>query len=98
MILVYCIKAGLYTLPNILLGEIFPSNIKGIVSLITNLLSNLAIVSVVVTITNVSYPISTDYRVYFLLSLFVLIGSTVTIFFIPETKGKTLQEIKEECQ
>lgn len=79
----------------VVLGEIFPNNIRGIgvgTGSMTNWISNtvvIAIFPVVVGLTGLA-------SAYWVLFVFCVLGVLFVIKFLPETKGKTLEEIEYE--
>lgn len=89
----YCIGWG--PLPWAIMGEMFASDIKskasgftvfvcwGLAFIITKYFSNVAI----------AYG---DYTAYWIFSVFCILSLLFTIFLLPETKGKTLQQIQYE--
>ncbi|KAF5271218.1 hypothetical protein FQA39_LY08225 [Lamprigera yunnana] len=84
---------GIFTLPWILLGELFATNIKGYaVAAATTYGSVLAFLS-----TKLFQPISENYGIHVVFWIFAVIcfmGALFCFFVQPETKGKTLAEIQ----
>ncbi|XP_046668437.1 facilitated trehalose transporter Tret1-like isoform X1 [Homalodisca vitripennis] len=92
-ILTYSVGFG--PLPFTVMGEMFPSNIKGLASAIT---AGLAcwFMSFLLTLyfNDVSQALGTD-TVIFLFATFCLLAFLFTIFILPDTRGMTLEEILE---
>lgn len=86
---------GVFTLPWILLGELFATNIKGIaVSVSTFYGSILAFL-----VTKFFQPISTKWGLHVTFWIFAgvcILGALFSFFVQPETKGKTFAEIQEK--
>jgi MFS family permease len=87
-------QIGLGTLPNLLIGELFPTNVKGIAGAIATVFDGLLgfVVSKMyeVIFTNVGSHVT---YLFFAVSCFVLF---VFVYgFVPETKCKTFNEIQE---
>lgn len=85
---------GFLTMPFAMAAEVFPGKIRGMATgLITCLayLFNFIIVKV--------YPMMMremgNYKVFFFYGAMSLLGTIFIVLFLPETKGKTLQEIEE---
>ncbi|GAB1859077.1 Solute carrier family 2, facilitated glucose transporter member 8 [Camponotus japonicus] len=85
---------GYLTIPFAMVGEIYPSKVKDILSNVT-----VSICYLVSAITVKIYPdmerLMHMYGVYFFFGIVSLIGLIFIIFFLPETKGKTLSEIED---
>ncbi|KAF2905994.1 hypothetical protein ILUMI_00182, partial [Ignelater luminosus] len=86
---------GIFTLPWILLGELFATNIKGIaVSASTFYGSTLAFLVI-----KFFQPISTAWGMHTAFWIFAavcILGAVFSFFMQPETKGKTFAEIQEK--
>ncbi|KAK5640741.1 hypothetical protein RI129_009288 [Pyrocoelia pectoralis] len=86
---------GIFTLPWILLGELFATNIKGYaVSIATCYGSLLAFLA-----TKFFQPISDDWGMhvtFWIFSTICFLGAIFCYFVLPETKGKTLAEIQQK--
>lgn len=85
---------GFLTLPWAMIGEVFPSDIRGLAGGLTTCMAyvfNFIIVKV--------YPdmvlVFSEYGVFFFYGAFALIGTVFVIVLLPETQGKTLLEIEE---
>lgn len=86
----FSVSAGLGTAPYAIVGEIFPENVKGIacIPVLTDSLFYFLII-MLFPFASKYYP----YQVHFLFSLVSFISIIFIYYFVPETVGKTLQEI-----
>ncbi|KOC65760.1 Facilitated trehalose transporter Tret1 [Habropoda laboriosa] len=86
---------GLNPLSYMMLGELFPTNIKGVAVSMANLWASLLafIVSKMYQVVSDSCGVYTSFG-WFAASCFL--GIIFIIFMVPETKGKSLLEIQEE--
>lgn len=86
---------GMQTIPFLIMGEIFPTNVKAFATFIMELYFALT-----VTVVSKFFHWSSNsfgMHVPFLgFAVFSLIGLIFVIFLVPETKGKTLEEIQDE--
>ncbi|KAL0281574.1 UNVERIFIED_CONTAM: hypothetical protein PYX00_002520 [Menopon gallinae] len=85
---------GFLTLPWAMIGEVFPTEVRGLAAGLTTCFAyifNFIIVKV--------YPnmveVMTDYGVFFFYGAFAVFGTAFVVLFLPETQGKTLMEIEE---
>ncbi|KAF2884940.1 hypothetical protein ILUMI_21217 [Ignelater luminosus] len=87
---------GLQTIPVILLGEIFPTNVKAFA------ISFSDIYFAVITIVSKFFQVTKDnFGMHILVFAFAgccVLGLLFVIFSLSETKGKTLEEIQEELK
>lgn len=82
---------GFLTLPGALLGEVFPVEAQGLAS-IPSLLSFL--VNCVTTKVHLYLYTNHGGSIYYLYAVLNAIGTVMVYFFMPETVGKTLEEIR----
>lgn len=86
---------GMAALPFTMVGELFPTNVKALGSTIAMMACNFC--AFVVT---KLYPIIADnfgiYTAFWIFTAFSLTGALFTILYVPETKGKTLEQIQEK--
>ncbi|XP_014234032.1 facilitated trehalose transporter Tret1-like [Trichogramma pretiosum] len=89
------IALGLSPLPYMMLGELFPTNVKGFAVSLANLWASLLafVVSKMYQVISDSCGVYASFA-WFAATCFVGIGFIV--FAVPETKGKSLLEIQEE--
>lgn len=88
------ISIGLVPLPWIMCGEVFPTKVRGLGSGISSATTFVAFFIVVKT----APGLMTNFGEVFTFlgyGVIALIGTTVMYFILPETKGKSLQEIEE---
>lgn len=89
------IALGLNPLPYMMLGELFPTNVKGAAVSLANLVSSL-----LAFIVSKLYQVISDYcGVYAAFGWFAIscfLGVIFIALAVPETKGKSLLEIQEE--
>lgn len=88
-------SVGLNTIPLIMMGELFPTNVKAFALCLMDFYDNM-----IVTFTSKFFHWSKDefgmYVPFFLFTILSFIGLLFFIFLVPETKGKTLEDIQEE--
>ncbi|KAM3959898.1 facilitated trehalose transporter Tret1-like [Aphomia sociella] len=91
------INTGCISLPNIIAGEIFPFEYKGIGGMISLMFFS---VNLIITLKIAPYLFSTIGLpgVYSILAFLVFYSLIVLIFIIPETKDRTLQDIENELK
>lgn len=91
----YCVGAG--TVPLVIIGEIFPQNIKGTASSITNIACSATamVLSNSYTLLKVSVGIGYTFWIFGATGIFATI---FIAFYVLETKGKTLQQIQEDLR
>lgn len=89
------IALGLNPLPYMMLGELFPTNVKGAAVSLANLMSSL----LAFIVSKMYQVISDNWGVYAAFGWFAIscyIGVIFIVLIVPETKGKSLLEIQEE--
>ncbi|XP_012525018.1 facilitated trehalose transporter Tret1 [Monomorium pharaonis] len=89
------IALGLNPLPYLMLGELFPTNVKGAAVSLTTLMS--ALLAFIVS--KMYQVISDNWGVYASFGWFAIssyLGVIFIVLIVPETKGKSLLEIQEE--
>jgi len=89
------IALGLNPLPYMMLGELFPTNVKGAAVSLANLMSSL----LAFIVSKMYQVISDNWGVYAAFGWFAIscyIGVIFIALVVPETKGKSLLEIQEE--
>ncbi|XP_034941281.1 facilitated trehalose transporter Tret1-like [Chelonus insularis] len=86
---------GIGTLPYVLLGELFPTNIKG-----AAVASGILVGSVFATLVGLSFQaMNTALGIHWTFWIFAIcctFGTLFVYFITPETKGKTLEDIQNE--
>ncbi|KAI4484679.1 hypothetical protein M0804_007245 [Polistes exclamans] len=87
--------AGLLPVPSAIVGEIFPPDIKCVAASICSI--NAAIFAFISSSTyQVFVDLITEKFTYWMYAIIVITVIPITMIFLPETKGKTLQEIQDE--
>ncbi|XP_018401407.1 PREDICTED: facilitated trehalose transporter Tret1-like [Cyphomyrmex costatus] len=89
------IALGLNPLPYMMLGELFPTNVKGAAVSLANVASSL----LAFIVSKMYQVISDNWGVYAAFGWFAIscyVGVFFIMFVVPETKGKSLFEIQEE--
>ncbi|XP_044727454.1 facilitated trehalose transporter Tret1-like [Chrysoperla carnea] len=85
---------GFLVVPWVMIGEVYPQEIRGIVGGMTTCCAHMSIFVVVKT-----YPMITHliyrYGAFWVYGCISLLGTIVLYVYLPETKGKTLQEIED---
>lgn len=85
---------GLAALPITLIGELFPTNVKALGSMVTMLSASIFAFGV----TNLYLIIAKNSGIHMPFWIFTacsLAGALFTLVYVPETKGKTLQQIQD---
>lgn len=88
---------GLQTIPVILLGEIFPTNVKAFAISFSDIYF-----AIITTTVSKFFQVTKDnfgmHVPFFAFTGCCVLGLLFTLFYLPETKGKTLEEIQEELK
>lgn len=85
---------GLGTVPNLMLGELFSASVKGKALFLLNIYYAVLIS----TISKLFQAMADNFGMYvpfMIFSSFCLLGTIFSHFCVPETKGKTLEEIQQ---
>ncbi|CAK9821297.1 Facilitated trehalose transporter Tret1 [Anthophora retusa] len=86
-------QIGLGTLPNALIGELFPTEVKGAAGAIVTIFDGILGFAV-----SKLYQVIGDslgsYTVYYFFSVSCFLAFLMVFFFVPETKGRTYREIQ----
>lgn len=88
---------GLSTLPTLMLGELFSTSIKAIGLSVVNVVYNIYLS----TSTKLFHSLTANYGLFtpFIVFFVCTLASTVlSYFFVPETRGKTLEEIQQSLK
>ncbi|XP_026672317.1 facilitated trehalose transporter Tret1-like [Ceratina calcarata] len=91
-IIVYAI--GLAAIPFTMMSEVFPTNVKAMGSMIGMLCTNLC--AFIVALTYQSIASHGEYVAFWLFSAVGIAGVLFIYCYVPETRGKTLQEIQDQ--
>ncbi|KAG8036519.1 hypothetical protein G9C98_003841 [Cotesia typhae] len=86
---------GIGTLPYVLLGELFPTNVKG-----TAVGSGILVGAAFATLVGLSFQtMNSAFGIHWTFWIFAIcctLGTLLVYFITPETKGKSLEEIQQE--
>ena len=86
---------GLAALPFTMIGELFPTNVKGLASTVCIVCCNVLSFFVVQTYQPIVDNLGTHFAFWFY-SVISFAGAIFIYLYVPETKGKTLQMIQKE--
>lgn len=86
---------GILTLPMLIKSEIFPTNVKAFAMLTTDIVftAGNAVLSKVYPLCERNYGIEVPYLFF---AICTCVGTVFVIYFVPETKGKSLEDIQKE--
>lgn len=94
---VVAFSVGLQTIPLLIMGEVFPTDVKAVALCATDIFY-----SVIVTVISKLFHWSNDefgmYVSFYAFAVCCLFGLAFIVFFVPETKGKTLEDIQNELK
>ncbi|CAH0693826.1 unnamed protein product [Chilo suppressalis] len=85
---------GYLIVPWVMIGEVYPTQVRGIVGGLTTCAAHLSVFSVVKTFPLLKHLLN-DYGTFALYGTMSIAGTVFYYFFLPETKGRTLQEIED---
>ncbi|KAG7187606.1 hypothetical protein KM043_016669 [Ampulex compressa] len=88
---------GLGTLPFTLMSELFPTNVKALGNTAAMILCNMTAFIMTRTYHDIVTALGM-HMAFWIFATCCAIGLVFVIFFVPETKGKTLQEIQLQMQ
>lgn len=93
LFMVFC-TVGYLIIPWVMIGEVYPTQVRGIIGGMTTCVAHMSVFSVVKT-----YPLLAkligQYGIFSLYGAMSLFGILYFYFFLPETKGKNLQDIED---
>lgn len=88
---------GMQTIPILMLGELFSPSVKAFALCLADIYF-----SIIATVVSKFFQIMKDsfgmYTPFFAFSLSCLIGLVLIVIFVPETKGKTLEDIQTQLK
>lgn len=88
---------GFLQLPWIMSGELYPQDIRGVMSGVTSCCAYVLIFVNIKTYPQMENLLTSNGTLY-LFGIFALLGAAYCLFFLPETKGKTLTEIMKQFE
>ncbi|CAH2238742.1 jg27666 [Pararge aegeria aegeria] len=95
MLYICAISIGLVPLPWMMCGEVFPTRVRGLGSGISSATTFVAFFIVVKTAPGMMSDLGEVFT-FLLYGIVALIGTGILYFILPETKGKSLQEIEDK--
>ncbi|KAG5311729.1 TRET1 protein, partial [Acromyrmex insinuator] len=90
-------SVGMGPIPWMLMGELFPAETKAVASGIAVMLNWFLVFLVTKTFPAMNEGLGADVT-FWIFATIMALGTVFTYFYVPETKGKTSQEIQEELQ
>lgn len=94
LMFIFLSTLGFLSIPFAMIGEIFPTNVKDLLSGLTTCIGY-----IFSSVTIKTYPdmllLMGKHGVFFFYALVSLAGTLFVFFFLPETKGKSLHEIED---
>lgn len=87
-------QIGLGTLPNALIGELFPTEVKGAAGAIVTIFDGVLGFAVSKLYQVIGNSLG-SYAVYYFFAASCFLAMLMVLFFVPETKGRTFMEIQE---
>ncbi|XP_030759850.1 facilitated trehalose transporter Tret1-like [Sitophilus oryzae] len=94
IIYMFAFNFGLGILPWVILGELFPSNVKAVASTITSLANFCLSFNVTACFPYMVEAIGMS-GTFFTFGVVMVLGTVFSLIFVPETKGKSLMEIEK---
>ncbi|CAG9796046.1 unnamed protein product [Diatraea saccharalis] len=88
------ISIGLVPIPWIMCGEVFPTRVRGLGSGISSAITFVAFFAVVKTAPGMMMNLG-EMITFLIYGIIALVGTGILFFILPETKGKSLQEIED---
>ncbi|KAI5644057.1 sugar transporter domain-containing protein [Phthorimaea operculella] len=85
---------GYLIIPWVMIGEVYPTQVRGIIGGFTTMAAHMSVFSVVKTFPFMKNAMH-DYGIFGLYGTMSICGIAFFYFFLPETKGRTLQEIED---
>lgn len=92
MVFMVGFSIGFGSIPFLLMGELFPTKQRGILSSFAGSFNLLIMFTVIITYHPLEESISTE-GTFYLYALLCFLGVIFVIFCVPETKGKSLESI-----
>lgn len=95
MVYICAISIGLVPLPWMMCGEVFPTRVRGLGSGISSATTFVAFFIVVKTAPGMMKDLG-QVITFLFYGIIALVGTSILYFILPETKGKSLQEIEDK--
>ncbi|CAH2099328.1 unnamed protein product [Euphydryas editha] len=95
MIYICAISIGLVPLPWMMCGEVFPTRVRGLGSGISSATTFVSFFIVVKTAPGMMSELG-EVLTFLFYGIVALVGTGILFFILPETKGKSLQEIEDK--
>ncbi|XP_034836759.1 facilitated trehalose transporter Tret1-2 homolog isoform X2 [Maniola hyperantus] len=95
MIYICAISIGLVPLPWMMCGEVFPTRVRGLGSGISSATTFVSFFVVVKTAPGMMKNLG-EVVTFLIYGIIALVGTGILYFILPETKGKSLQEIEDK--
>ncbi|KAM3961615.1 putative sugar transporter protein 5 [Aphomia sociella] len=89
-----CCTMGYLIIPWVMIGEVYPTQVRGIIGGMTTCVAHICVFSVVKTFPLLKAVLN-DYGTFILYGSMSIVGTVFFYIFLPETKGRTLQEIED---
>lgn len=97
LIYIICYAIGLSTVPYVILGEMFPTNVKLYASCIAHIYTGISMFAVQ-KLFQVVKDAWGNYTVFWAFSVFSLMGLVFMMIVLPETKGKSFASIQAQLK
>ncbi|KAJ9592465.1 hypothetical protein L9F63_015881 [Diploptera punctata] len=94
VLFIFTSTVGFLTLPWAMIGEVFPSRVRGLAGGSTTCLAYLFSFAIVKTYPQMKHAMQ-SHGVFGFYGAMSLLGTLFVYFFLPETYGKTLEEVEE---
>ncbi|XP_015602755.1 facilitated trehalose transporter Tret1-2 homolog isoform X2 [Cephus cinctus] len=94
LMLIFSSTLGFLVLPFAMIGEIYPTKVKDVLSGLTTCIAYIFSFISIKTYPDMQHLMG-EHGVFLFYCIMSLIGTIFVLIFLPETKGKTLQEIEE---
>lgn len=85
---------GFLVIPWVMIGEVYPVRVRGIVGGLTTMIAHLSVFSVVKSYQSLKAQLG-DHGIYTLYGMVPLLGTIFFYYCLPETRGRSLQEIED---
>ncbi|XP_046416644.1 facilitated trehalose transporter Tret1-2 homolog isoform X1 [Neodiprion fabricii] len=90
---IFC-TLGFLVIPWVMIGEVYPVQVRGIVGGLTTMSAHIFVFTVVKSFPFLRVAL-TEPGIYLMFGMIPLLGTVYLYIFLPETKGRSLQEIED---